>query len=225
MLDGLRRWFDRNAEPSPATPRASSWERAESLALLLLPVIVLLTVAGTTLLLVMPNVDRTARADEKLLAMGIAALFANIAVIFLARLIGGLDRGDSLGIESHWGGLGGGVGGWRISRVTVYLICTVTFAALAALALSEYVRRGPADADQSRPQDRAGSAAAKKPAVKTTTTQQANVTTTTGTTPAGTTTTAAPTTTAPTTTGTPTPNTGTAVQTDTTATQRQVENP
>lgn len=216
MLESFRRWFDRNAKPVAATPRPSPWERAESLALLLLPVIVLLTLAGTTLLLVTPNVDRIARADEKLLTMGIAALFANIAVIFLARLIGGLNLGDSLGIESHWGGLGGGVGGWRISRVAVYLICTVTFAALAALTLGDYVRRDPADTDKSA-QDVVASAAANKPAAESRTAQQANVTTTTGTTGAATTT-------ATTTTGTPPPGTGTAVQTDTTTTQPQVEN-
>lgn len=133
------------------------WERAERLAITLIPLVIILTLLGTAALLFMPDVDPAARADVKMLSLGMAAFFAAIAVLFLARLIGSLESGDSLSVESHWGGLGGGVGGWRISRAAVYLICTVTFGALTAMSVSQYREIETKGEEKSRP-----SAASKK---------------------------------------------------------------
>jgi hypothetical protein len=41
-----------------------------------------------------------------------------------------LETEKRLFIESHWGGLGGGLGGWRVSRSLTYLLVTVPLALL-----------------------------------------------------------------------------------------------
>ena len=105
---------------------------------MLLPLIVVMTLGGTAFMLIVPDAGRGTRADEKLLVVGLAMLFAAMAVIFLLRLINSRESGDTLGLESHWGGLGGGVGGWRISNAAVYLICTAAFTALAVVVLANY---------------------------------------------------------------------------------------
>jgi hypothetical protein len=44
-----------------------------------------------------------------------------------------LDANERLAIESHWGGLGGGLGGWRISRPLIFLVVSaVTFALMVS---------------------------------------------------------------------------------------------
>jgi hypothetical protein len=49
-----------------------------------------------------------------------------------------LDEGR-IYIESHWGGIGGGLGGWRVSRSLVFLVTTAVTFALTADALNERV--------------------------------------------------------------------------------------
>ena len=41
-----------------------------------------------------------------------------------------------LWLESHWGGLGGGLGGWRVSNALVYLILVAFLGGLAIAAMS-----------------------------------------------------------------------------------------
>jgi hypothetical protein len=96
-----------------------------------------------------------ARADEKVLALGMAILFGSITLACLARLAKSAERGETFGVESHWGGLGGGVGGWRISAPLGYFVCAVTFGALMGLAVSLYSvetrsRSDAKQADQAR---------------------------------------------------------------------------
>jgi hypothetical protein len=60
-------------------------------------------------------------------------LFALGAGLFLLLFIADVRRGGSPRIESHWGGIGGGLGGWRLSRSLSYLLvaacCAVVFCA------------------------------------------------------------------------------------------------
>jgi hypothetical protein len=67
-------------------------------------------------LLVTEPLHRVAEADEKMVALGLGVLFTSITLMFLIRMTRSFEGGESLGFESHWGGLGGGVGGWRISQ-------------------------------------------------------------------------------------------------------------
>jgi hypothetical protein len=116
----------------------SIWERVEHwLVFVVAGSLVFMLVAPVTMLLT-KHLHRVSRADEKMVALGLGVLFASIGLIFLTRLTRSLEEGESLGVESHWGGLGGGVGGWRVSRPVGYLFCVMTFGALAAVAVSRY---------------------------------------------------------------------------------------
>jgi hypothetical protein len=132
---------------TPAAPSASSggpplpknpWEEVERALVRTIPAILVITLILTVGLLVTQRLHGLVRADEKMLILGVSVLFASVALVFLTRLIRSLEDGELLGIESHWGGLGGGVGGWRISMPVAYFIGVATFAALAAVAVSHY---------------------------------------------------------------------------------------
>jgi len=57
-------------------------------------------------------------------------------VLFLYNLEFGDGR---LEITSHWGGLGGGLGGWRVSKSFTYLLATTGLVALLATVISHQV--------------------------------------------------------------------------------------
>lgn len=49
-----------------------------------------------------------------------------------------LRRGDTLEVESHWGGLGGGIGGWRVSALSALAVLSVVFIVLSALVVAPH---------------------------------------------------------------------------------------
>lgn len=59
-----------------------------------------------------------------------AAVFGGAALFFAERLVRSLDRGERASFESAWGGLGGGLGGWRLTTPLVYLVATAVFGIL-----------------------------------------------------------------------------------------------
>ena len=64
----------------------------------------------------------------------IALLLAVIAMLAALRCFDRLGKGETIGIESHWGGLGGGSSGWRLSSATSLALLALAFAG-ASLAL------------------------------------------------------------------------------------------
>jgi hypothetical protein len=77
------------------------------------------TTAGTSELISWHNVALT------VLALGTLA--------FILLFVAATQNGIQPAIESHWGGLGGGFGGWRMSSSLSYLVCAVVFGALFSL--------------------------------------------------------------------------------------------
>lgn len=57
----------------------------------------------------------------------IPLLFALAAVRLFWSFLAELRKGDQLQIVSHWGGLGGGLGGWRISNTVALLLGAFLF--------------------------------------------------------------------------------------------------
>jgi hypothetical protein len=47
-----------------------------------------------------------------------------------------IEGGERIEFQSHWGGLGGGLGGWRVSRPLVFLLTTALTFALFANAVT-----------------------------------------------------------------------------------------
>lgn len=58
------------------------------------------------------------------------ALTVSLVLLFI-RSVGV----DTPRVESHWGGLGGGLGGWEFSRSLAYLVAAVSFAILSITVL------------------------------------------------------------------------------------------
>ncbi|MCB9765067.1 MAG: hypothetical protein H6739_35160 [Alphaproteobacteria bacterium] len=58
---------------------------------------------------------------------GVMLLLAAVTLWFLQLFGDSMTRGHWPTLESHWGGLGGGLGGWRISPSLVYLLGALWF--------------------------------------------------------------------------------------------------
>lgn len=66
---------------------------------------------------------------ERAAIVGLAGI---AAVAVLSRLLASLDGGKSVGVESSWGGLGGGLGGWGISPPAVLIVILLAVLGVAA---------------------------------------------------------------------------------------------
>jgi hypothetical protein len=55
-----------------------------------------------------------------------------ILFIFIVALVRSLSRGESVSVESHWGGLGGGIAGWRLSAPLIYLLAIAFLLAISS---------------------------------------------------------------------------------------------
>lgn len=77
--------------------------------------------AGTVLLLASVPALPAPRAAAALL-LGTLAIIAGLRCIEL------LSAGEPIGFESHWGGLGGGSGGWRLFPASALAILSLSFA-------------------------------------------------------------------------------------------------
>jgi hypothetical protein len=62
-------------------------------------------------------------------------LFSSLTYRFGLQLLEKLKKGDSISVENHWGGLGGSLGGWRISTSLVLLILTLAFGLLTIMSV------------------------------------------------------------------------------------------
>jgi hypothetical protein len=66
-----------------------------------------------------------------ILVAALLALFVSLTVLFAFETFRSLEHGDGFAVDSQWGGLGGGLGGWQVSRPLMFL-----FAALACAGLT-----------------------------------------------------------------------------------------
>jgi hypothetical protein len=78
------------------------------------------------------------RGDQ--LSFGRAILIVILGSMALVAAAAALERfrkGEDVELESNWGGLGGGLGGWRVSSVTCLSLLAVIFAASAVVATAK----------------------------------------------------------------------------------------
>jgi hypothetical protein len=71
--------------------------------------------------------------EVPVLKAGIAAALAILVVLAGNAAMDASHRGDPLSLQSSWGGLGGGLGGWQLSR-SAGLLLVMIVAACAAVA-------------------------------------------------------------------------------------------
>jgi uncharacterized membrane protein len=63
-----------------------------------------------------------------------------LMVILILVFVRSVGRGETISIESHWGGLGGGLAGWHVSAPLVYLLGIIFLLAVStAIAWKVYV--------------------------------------------------------------------------------------
>jgi len=75
-------------------------------------------------------------------ALGVGAALSFL--LFLIQLV----RGDGPQIESHWGGFGGGLGGWRLSPSAALLIITLVLSSMAAMLIAPVPKEEKKDSRQ-----------------------------------------------------------------------------
>jgi hypothetical protein len=84
-----------------------------------------------------------------ILMAALLALFVSLTIAFVFEAVRSLEQGDGFAIDSHWGGLGGGLGGWQVSRPLMFLISALVCAGLTfAVASPELPSAGADDTDQ-----------------------------------------------------------------------------
>jgi hypothetical protein len=68
-----------------------------------------------------------------------------LLLILMIALIRSLSRGESVSVDSHWGGLGGGIAGWRLSAPLVYLLGIAFLLAVSSVLAWRVFPVPPAD--------------------------------------------------------------------------------
>jgi hypothetical protein len=66
-------------------------------------------------------------------AVVVAVGLGTIAATFLGRFLESVEAGDPPALQRSWGGLGGGVGGWRMSLSLVYFLGAFFFGGFAGV--------------------------------------------------------------------------------------------
>jgi hypothetical protein len=75
------------------------------------------------------------------LEAALLAILGGLALWFSWIFVRSMAKDGPPQVESNWGGLGGGLGGWRFSESLVYVLCALTFAvctSLVFLAIHEH---------------------------------------------------------------------------------------
>lgn len=98
----------------------------------LLPVVVAL-VTGVLLYAAVRLDEMPATRAATLYAFGAATGW------FLQRFHATMQQEGWPGMETHWGGLGGGLGGWRVSPSVVYLMGALSFGGLLAYSVPQEI--------------------------------------------------------------------------------------
>ena len=74
----------------------------------------------------------------------VLVVFALAALGFFLGFISELRRGDRLEIQHHWGGFGGGLGGWRLSNSLAFLLGALLFTGVFVYPVNEFTSELPA---------------------------------------------------------------------------------
>lgn len=89
-----------------------------------------LALAGIVILLL----AAAARGEIKPVSAALVLICGTLALLAGSYVLEGLARGDKIEVSSHWGGLGGSLGGWGLSPITALLLLALVFLGATILA-------------------------------------------------------------------------------------------
>src|SRR4029450_7897614 len=72
-------------------------------------------------------------------------------IVFVWLFVRMVERGVTPQVESHWGGIGGGLGGWRVSASLTYRAAAAVFGVLFAIFVMQLEPRPPAPGSTGAP--------------------------------------------------------------------------
>lgn len=116
------------------------------------------TIVAVVCLAIIGLVGAFARQIDFVQAM-LIVLLGSAALVAMVQAIDRLQRGESIELQSHWGGLGGALGGWRLSPVTSLLVLALVLAG-GAIGVGVGNKKGEPDSKAGSPAD-AGKGAPK----------------------------------------------------------------
>jgi hypothetical protein len=90
----------------------------------------ILAVALTGVLLGVFVLTAHYKGEVSLLKAGLLLFLGILTLLFGFLFMRAMQHGDVPQVESHWGGFGAGLGGWRMSQSLAYLLVTVSFATI-----------------------------------------------------------------------------------------------
>jgi hypothetical protein len=111
------------------------WSRS-TVSSLTLPSNILGGVSFAVLTAMVSIIDSALRAG--LVSLEHAALGLSLAMLtFLSGVLAlaSIQRGESVELETHWGGLGGVLGGWRVSPLAILILFVLIFASGSIVVL------------------------------------------------------------------------------------------
>jgi len=82
------------------------------------------------------------RRVEAALGGAVVVLLAAGSIAFIVAAAWRLRRGEEFEVTSHWGGFGGGLGGWRISPPLMLLATGLAMAAMLSLVTASMLGSG-----------------------------------------------------------------------------------
>ncbi len=92
-------------------------------------------ISASVILALITLCDSAVRANAlEPLSAGLVLVFGALALVAFVAAVDLVQRGQGVEFESRWGGLGGGLGGWRLSPVAVLIAIGLLFAIAAAAA-------------------------------------------------------------------------------------------
>jgi hypothetical protein len=124
---------------------------------------VLISFGAVTALLLRSSAGRGPAAPVQIQmpsAAQLQAIFLILLVVLLFTLIGvfvrAVGRGEGVSVESHWGGLGGGLGGFQVSPPMIYLLGIMLLLTISsAVAWRAYAPPDKEDAQKTQRQQAA----------------------------------------------------------------------
>ncbi len=116
--DGPDRLLPQGQVAAAPKPQSSARQPSDRVALILG-----VAFAGIAALLFVAVAQKQIEA----LPAALVLICGTLTLLAASYALEGLARGDEIEVNSHWGGLGGSLGGWRVSPITTLLLLALIF--------------------------------------------------------------------------------------------------